>query len=136
MRRVCRAGRRLGLLALLVGGVLWWQRRRDAAGAVASSGADPEGPAFGAVRVGPAPPAAAPVVAARPPAAAAVVTQPDVGWVAPVDGECPPGYPVKANAGSGIFHVPGGRFYARTRPERCYPDAASAAADGYRQAKA
>jgi len=59
----------------------------------------------------------------------------DTTWVAAVDGECPAGYPVKA-AASGIFHLPGGRFYARTKPERCYPDAASAVADGYRQAKA
>lgn len=57
-------------------------------------------------------------------------------WVLPVDGECPPGYPVKANDNSGIFHVPGGRFYERTKPERCYVDAESAAADGYRAAKA
>jgi hypothetical protein len=57
-------------------------------------------------------------------------------WVVPVDGECPDGYPIKANDNSGIYHVPGGRFYDRTKPERCYVDAASAAADGYRAAKA
>jgi hypothetical protein len=57
-------------------------------------------------------------------------------WVMPVDGACPPGYPVKANDNSGIFHVPGGRFYDRTVPERCYADAADAVADGYRAAKA
>jgi hypothetical protein len=39
-------------------------------------------------------------------------------------------------AASGIFHVPGGRSYDRTAPVRCYLDAASAEADGYRQAKA
>lgn len=57
-------------------------------------------------------------------------------WVLPVDGACPPGYPVKANDNSGIYHLPGGRFYDRTKPERCYVDAESAAADGYRAAKA
>lgn len=57
-------------------------------------------------------------------------------WVLPVDGACPDGYPVKANDNSGIFHVPGGRFYQRTKAERCYVDAAAAAADGYRAAKA
>jgi len=57
-------------------------------------------------------------------------------WVAPVDGECPDGYPIKANANSGIFHMPGGRFYERTVPERCYADPADAEADGYRRAKA
>ena len=57
-------------------------------------------------------------------------------WVAPVEGDCPLDHPVKANDNSGIFHVPGGRFYARTKAERCYVDAESAAADGYRAAKA
>ncbi len=54
----------------------------------------------------------------------------------PVDGQCPDGYPIKANDNSGIFHVPGGRFYERTVPERCYADAHDAEADGYRRAKA
>jgi hypothetical protein len=57
-------------------------------------------------------------------------------WVEPIDGACPDGYPIKANANSGIFHVPGGRFYERTVPERCYTDEASAEADGYRRSKA
>lgn len=57
-------------------------------------------------------------------------------WVEPVDGRCPDGYPIKANDSSKIFHVPGGRFYERTHPERCYADAADAEADGYRRAKA
>ena len=57
-------------------------------------------------------------------------------WVAPVDGQCPEDYPIKANDNSGIFHVPGGRFYGRTVPERCYADAHDAEADGYRRAKA
>lgn len=57
-------------------------------------------------------------------------------WVDPVDGACPDGFPIKANAKSGIYHVPGGQFYARTVPERCYADADSAEADGYRAAKA
>jgi hypothetical protein len=45
-------------------------------------------------------------------------------WRTPVDGQCP-----------GIFHLPGGRSYERTVPERCYATAEDAAADGYRQAK-
>ena len=57
-------------------------------------------------------------------------------WVEPVDGECPEGYPIKANDKSRIFHVPGGRFYGRTVPERCYARAEDAEADGYRAAKA
>ena len=66
----------------------------------------------------------------------AEVASPATRWVAPADGECPSGYPVKANDSSGIFHVPGGRFYARTIPERCYASAEDAIADGYRPAKA
>lgn len=61
---------------------------------------------------------------------------PATRWVSPVDGECPDGYPLKANDNSGIFHVPGGRFYARTVAERCYASAEDAIADGYRPAKA
>ena len=58
------------------------------------------------------------------------------GWVEPnPDGSCPDGYPVKAKTSSGIFHVPGGAFYDRTTPDRCYPDAAAAQAGGLRQAK-
>ena len=58
------------------------------------------------------------------------------GWVEPQDdGSCPVSHPIKANDNSGIFHVPGGRFYDRTKPERCYQSADAAVADGYRQAK-
>ena len=56
-------------------------------------------------------------------------------WVEPVDGACPTGYPVKANASSHIYHVPGGQFYERTVPERCYTDPQAAEADGYRAAR-
>ena len=35
------------------------------------------------------------------------------------------GYPIKANDSSRIYHVPGGQFYDRTVPERCYVDAAA-----------
>src|SRR5215212_10153259 len=49
-------------------------------------------------------------------------------WVAAIDGGCPDGYPVKANTNSGIYHVPGGRFYERTRAERCYAHTADAEA--------
>ena len=56
-------------------------------------------------------------------------------WVEPVDGECPPTHPVKAKMSSKIYHLPGGFNYARTRPDRCYLDAAAAEADGLRPAK-
>jgi hypothetical protein len=67
---------------------------------------------------------------------AAPPARPPAPSVAPfADGSCPSTHPGKANRSSKIFHEPGGRFYDRTRAERCYVDAASAAADGYRAAK-
>jgi hypothetical protein len=45
---------------------------------------------------------------------------------------CPPSHPVKVKLESGIYHKPGDAFYDRTRPDRCYTDAAAAAADGLR----
>ncbi len=72
---------------------------------------------------------------ARPQPAGSLQQQPVEPWVEPVDGSCPVSHPVKAKVGSGIYHLPGSSFYARTRPERCYVDAAAAEADGYRAAK-
>ncbi len=73
----------------------------------------------------------APVADAAPEAAADATAT----WTAPVDGGCPEGYPIKAKESSRIFHQPGGLSYERTNPDRCYPDAAAAAADGFRAAK-
>jgi hypothetical protein len=56
-------------------------------------------------------------------------------WVEPVDGECPPTHPVKGKLASKIYHLPGGFNYARTKPDRCYRDAAAAEADGLRPSK-
>lgn len=56
-------------------------------------------------------------------------------WVDPTDGACPPTHPVKAKLSSKIFHVPGGLAYDRTTPDRCYRDASTAEADGFRPAK-
>lgn len=57
-------------------------------------------------------------------------------WVLPEDdGTCPPTHPVKANSNSGIYHVPGGSSYDRTKAERCYTTAAAAESDGFRPAK-
>jgi hypothetical protein len=61
--------------------------------------------------------------------------EPGQSWVAPVDGACPASHPIKGNADSGIFHVPGGLSYDRTIPERCYATEADAEADGFRRAK-
>ena len=81
--------------------------------------------------------AAVPVPVPEPVAVQTVPIERDVDWVAPDDaGACPITHPIKANANSRIFHVPGGRFYARTKAERCYAEADDAERDGYRQAKA
>lgn len=56
-------------------------------------------------------------------------------WVEPVDGACPATHPVKGKPGTGIFHMPGGLFYDRTVPDRCYRSAEAAEADGLRPAK-
>src|ERR1035438_6393977 len=56
---------------------------------------------------------------------------PNRAGVAPQkDGSCPPVYPIKAGR-SGVYHVPGGRFYERTMPVRCFASAADAKAAGY-----
>ena len=58
-------------------------------------------------------------------------------WVEPLDGgECPASHPIKVNESSGIYHVPGGRFYDRTVAVRCYATPEAATADGFRAAKA
>jgi hypothetical protein len=60
----------------------------------------------------------------------------EVRWVEPdAEGECPATHPIKAKLGSGIYHVPGGVNYARTKADRCYADAAAAEADGLRPSK-
>jgi hypothetical protein len=77
----------------------------------------------------PFPPAPRP---AAPPAASADTA----AFVDPAaDGACPLTHPVKAKLASGIYHVPGGGNYERTKPDRCYATAEAAAADGLRPAK-
>jgi hypothetical protein len=72
--------------------------------------------------------------AAPPTSSAAASTQ--VAWVEPNgDGTCPATHPTKAKVKSGIYHEPGGANYDRTKPDRCYVDAAAAEADGLRRSK-
>lgn len=49
--------------------------------------------------------------------------------------DAPPGYPVKVNVRSGIYHVPGGSSYERTNPDRWYRSPMAAEADGFRASK-
>ncbi|GJM39074.1 MAG: hypothetical protein DHS20C19_24410 [Acidimicrobiales bacterium] len=78
-------------------------------------------------------PRTGPVQFTAPPASAD--DAPAGSWLEPVDGVCPASHPIKGNAQSGIFHVPGGMSYERTVPERCYASEADAEADGFRKAK-
>lgn len=55
-------------------------------------------------------------------------TSPDSAW------NCPSWAPIKGNQ-SGIFHVPGGRYYDKTSPEECFSTSAAAIAAGYRAPK-
>jgi hypothetical protein len=59
----------------------------------------------------------------------------DVAWVEPTGEVCPTTHPVKAKLSSKIFHLPGGQMYERSKPDRCYRDAAAAEADGLRQSQ-
>jgi len=56
-------------------------------------------------------------------------------WVEANGTECPPTHPVKAKLASRLYHLPGMAAYARTKPDRCYPDEASAQADGLTRAR-
>jgi hypothetical protein len=118
--------RRLLWLGLLAGG--GYGAYRVWSGRQAKSAAGPEWPSL-------------PSQSSQPrvtevPATHTRAADPAQRWVLPIDGDCPPGYPLKANDNSGIYHSPGGRFYDRTVAERCYANAHDAIADGYRAAKA
>jgi hypothetical protein len=49
---------------------------------------------------------------------------------------CPPGYPVKGNGSSRIYHVPGQTSYPPTIAEFCFASAEAAEAAGFRQSRA
>ena len=60
--------------------------------------------------------------------------------VPPQGMSCPITHPIKGNftTYSGercIHHMPGGAFYGKTRPERCYASEADAVIDGCRRSK-
>jgi hypothetical protein len=50
-------------------------------------------------------------------------------------GECPSWAPIKGNGNSGIYHVPGGRWYDVTYAEECFTTASAARAHGYRASR-
>lgn len=101
----------LTLIAVVAGAVLAWRKQRDE---MAIPTGAPQWPEF------------------EVPESAS----PTAPWV---DGSAadvaPAGFPVKVKMSSGIFHVPGGRFYERTNADRWYATTEAAEADGYRQSK-
>ncbi len=97
---------------------------------------------------GPPPPGSSPSPAPRhapllPPAVSKQVVERPQGrpGVPPQDDwTCPPAQPIKGNftTYSGercIFHPPGGEFYSRTKPERCYASGGEAVQDGCRASR-
>ncbi|MFT4229309.1 MAG: hypothetical protein QM602_03365 [Microbacterium sp.] len=54
---------------------------------------------------------------------------------APSGGRCPSWAPIKGNASSMIYHLPGQRFYDVTDPEECFRTESAAQEAGYRKAK-
>jgi len=80
------------------------------------------------------------VTASRTSAAtAAVKAAPRPSRTTPVnEWDCPSWAPIKGNrssSGDWIYHVPGGRWYDRTKPEECFSSRAAAQAAGYRPSK-
>ncbi|MBI4022893.1 thermonuclease family protein [Candidatus Berkelbacteria bacterium] len=49
--------------------------------------------------------------------------------------DCPLDRAIKGNAQSMIYHVPGGEFYERTKPEACFATEPEAVTAGYRRSK-
>jgi hypothetical protein len=152
MGKKLRRIKRLVILGALVGAVIALRRAkaaRDARNVLGPPASWPplqlaEAPIGAVGDLAAERPAAEPAVAAAggpsddPVAAAGEIAtdEPAAAWVAPAeDGSCPTSHPVKVNGNSGIYHVPGGQHYGRTRAERCYVDAAAAEADGYRAAR-
>ena len=46
---------------------------------------------------------------------------------------CPDDKPIKGNSQSGIYHIPGGQYYNKTMPERCFGTEEDAINAGFRQ---
>lgn len=71
------------------------------------------------------------VTVARTSAATAAARYP--GRTAPIsEWNCPSYAPIKGNASSMIYHMPGGAYYDRTKPEECFATRTDAERAGYR----
>ena len=136
IRRTLRLAVLAGIVAGVVAAVRALRSDEDPLPVPPTTPSEPWPPlstATSAPAAAPASPAADPVVTAPEPDGVPVA---DRSFVEPGDdGECPAGFPIKAKMSSKIFHSPGQLNYDRTRPDRCYVDAAAAEADGLRAAK-
>jgi len=81
------------------------------------------------------PPVAKKAPAAKKAAAKKAPAKAQATWVDPDGNICPKTHPVKAKLSSKIFQLPGMFAYDRTKPDRCYKNAAGAEGDGFRAAK-
>ncbi len=120
--------RLFGLSVLCAVGVALWRAWGTQARGAAGNGEWEQGPfPFPPVPRAGAATAAEPVLD---------LTTPAAPWVEPGEGgACPRSHPVKGKLSSGIYHVPGGMNYERTRADRCYVDTEAAEEDGLRHAK-
>jgi hypothetical protein len=134
------------LLTAAVVGALGWAARRALIrwidGAAEEHSTAPWGPIAAPAAVAlVAPterPATAPAPKQAPPRARPAKKPAPLGaaWVAPSEsGACPEGHPVKVKMSSRLYHLPGMAAYTRTKPDRCYPTAEAAEADGFTRAK-
>jgi hypothetical protein len=131
LKRLGRLGLRIGFVAgivLLIKRLLQGEsEQEESPGARSSDDPQPEPQTTTPPRTNPNPGTTA--------AAPSATTTGAAAWVEPEAGTCPVGHPVKAKVASKIFHEPGMLAYERTTPDRCYRDAATAEADGFRRAK-
>lgn len=132
MRRLTKT---LGIAAIAGAGYAYWRTRQaPVVGRITPSSPTANAGTTSTTAVAPGREEAGGTSRPGPPPATA---SDPVPWVEPLTGgACPDGYPVKAKLASGIFHVPGGRNYDRTKADRCYRDTAAAEADGLRGAQA
>ena len=122
-----------GLVVAVAAGIVWneWRDPVRPPGETRAAPPPPPRPARETPPAEPTAPAAAP--------AATGTEQPEAPDDVPSgavrgDGttDCPPDYPVKGNADSMIYHLPGESSYDRTEPEFCFATAEGAEAAGFR----
>jgi hypothetical protein len=115
-----------------------WRRVRDTTGAEGWVAADFLSPRTSTMLEGTtiAPSPGSNAGTATPGTAAQTSRSPaSAGQAQPRGGACPSTHPIKGNASSMIYHLPGGAFYSRTNPEACFATEADARAAGYRRSQ-